>query len=424
MFLAKPYLIDTRVRNEAESLTGAGYKATVLQWDRLGVESGDTSVNGVRIIGLRLLSGLEFSKIGYALSAIMLQFYCVAWCAANMRRRYAVHCNDFNTLLAGVALRFLYPSRVRLVYDCHELTPSAYAEWFGYRIGLVAGALEKMFLRRVDAVITVSPPIQRYLSTLTERPVVVVYNTIKTQSVPQQERRWWRNKLHLEGFVVSYVGMLRQDVGMDELIDAATHFKDSKTPGIKFLIVGYGPDLPRIKARATGLEDYVEFVPRVPHAEALGYVKASDISYAVYRSKGESGNADKRSRLVGGNTIVASPWKIFEAMACGTSVLVRGGTYTWSFVNQLGYGLSAGSGSPQEIIEKLTWALQNQGQVESMSGLGRQHFLDQYNWERMGQKLVSIYDMLVQSYGGPRPTNPPRLRRGDSELEGVRVVPK
>jgi glycosyltransferase involved in cell wall biosynthesis len=395
MLLAKPYAVDTRVRNEAESLRLAGYDVTVLSWDRLGQGANDGVVSGVRIVSLRLLNGLEFSRFAYALSAIMLQFYCVAWCLRSIRGKYLVHANDFNTLPAGVTLRILCPSNVRLVYDCHELTPSAYAEWYGYRTGLVAGALERRLLQFADAVITVSPPIQSYLSGITRRPVSVIFNTIKIESVPVEGKAWWKKKLGLEGFVVSYVGTLRQDVGLDELIEAAAHLNESDAKGIRFLIVGYGPDLNRIRAKAANLEGLVTFVPRVSHAEALGYVRASDISYAVYRTRTSDGESDEYNRLVSGNTMVASPWKIFEAMACGTCVLVRDETYTWTLVNSLGFGISAGSGTGSEIAGSLSCAFQNKAKVESMAESARKHFSDEYNWNRMAKRLVELYEELA-----------------------------
>jgi glycosyltransferase involved in cell wall biosynthesis len=393
MFLAKAYVTDPRVRNEAESLTGAGYKVTVLSWDRDGNQPRETVVSNVRSVNFRLLQRSEFSKVAYALSALLLQFYCVSWCIVHMKHRYLVHANDFNTLLAGILVKSIHHNRVRLVYDCHELTPSAYAEWYGFRVGLLVGALERIFLRNVDATLTVSPPVKEYLDGISRAPVTVVYNTIRISSVPTQDRQWWRNKLGLTGLVVSYVGVLRQDIGLDELIVAARYFKESNTSAVRFLIVGDGPDLKRIKADARGVEDYVKFVPRVPHAEALGYVTASNISYAIYRNK-EVSAEDKHYSFVTGNSKIALPWKVFEAMACGTVVFVREDTFTWRFVNDLGFGLSGGSGNTKDITERLDWAVHNPEVIESMSSIARSHFESRYNWEKMSERLLGVYGSI------------------------------
>jgi len=170
MLLAKPYIGDTRVKNEAESLATAGYDVTVLSWDRSGIQQKNFEAGDVNVVSVRLLGGSEFSKLSYALSAVLLQFYSVVWCLTNVRERYTLHCNDFNTLLAGAMLKLAAPGSVNLVYDCHELTPSVYAEWYGVVTGLVAGAVEKGLLRFVDVVFTVSPPIRNYLSHVTTAP--------------------------------------------------------------------------------------------------------------------------------------------------------------------------------------------------------------------------------------------------------------
>jgi hypothetical protein len=62
---------------------------------------------------------------------------------------------------------------------------------------------------------------------------------------------------------------------------------------------------------------------------------------------------DIRTKLKGGNTLVASPWKVLETLACGTSVMVREGMFTWQFVNKIGFGITAISGTSEEIFQKL-----------------------------------------------------------------------
>lgn len=394
MLLAKPYSVDPRVQSEAKSLRDGGYDVTVLSWERSG-QGTDERRGGVRVVGLRLLDGNEFSKIAYALSALLLQVYCVLWCLRNLNGRYLVHANDFNTLPAGAALKLLRPRGVKLVYDCHELTPSAYAEWYGYGVGLVAGALERRLVRFADALVTVSPPIEGYLSRISGKQVSVIYNTISTGSVPPGSKEWWKRRLGLEGFVVSYVGTLRQDVGLDELIGAARRLEESKTDGVEFVIVGSGPDSRRMKAEAADLRRSVLFVPQVPHDVALGYVKASDVSYAVYRARNGRSGSGEHDRLAEGNTLVASPWKVFEAMACGTAVLVRGGTYTWALASGVGFGISAGAGTEAEIAAGISWALRNRGRVDSMADSARSRFAGEYNWDRMGRRLVGIYNALA-----------------------------
>ena len=76
MLLAGTYVIDPRVRNEAESLRDFGYKVTVLSWDRSGMRPMRASISGVEIVSFRLLHGQSFSKFRFAISALLFQQDC------------------------------------------------------------------------------------------------------------------------------------------------------------------------------------------------------------------------------------------------------------------------------------------------------------------------------------------------------------
>lgn len=378
MLLAGTYVIDPRVRNEAESLKDYGYNITVLSWDRSGKQPTYSDLSGIKIVSFKLLHGQSFSKLRFALSALMFQFACVSWCMSNARVRPGiVHSHDFNTLPAAILLKLIL--RSTLIYDSHELTPAAFSEWYGRRMGSLAGAIEKSFLTFVDKVITVSPPIKNYLSSVTNLPVFLIYNTIKLSDVPSKDKNWWRALYGLDGhFVVSYVGGLREDTAIEALIEAARDCALQHLQDVRFIIVGDGSRLEAFRTQAAGTEEYLTFIPRVSHELALGYVKASDITFAVYKDLGE-------------NTRIAMPWKLFESMACGTPILVRGDTYTWHFVESLGVGLSAGNGSAEEISDLIVWALKHRDLLESVSSQGRRSFVSKFNWDSQAETLLEAY---------------------------------
>ena len=379
MLLASTFIYDPRVKNEAESLRDHGYEITVLSWDRTARQPRSFNSHGVSVESWRLLPGTTFSKARYAISAILFQFVCLSWCLKHARDKpVIIHAHDFNTLLAAVLFKLISP-RSTLIYDSHELTPAAFAEWYGPTMGALAGSIERSLLRFVDKVITVSPPIKQYLSKITDRPIFLVYNTIKLSQVPKQDKEWWRERCGLDQgfFVVSYVGGLREDAAVDALVEAARECK-SVADNVRFIIVGDGTSLSELRRRAVGTERYLEFLPRVPHEVALGYVKASDITFAVYKDLGD-------------NTRIAMPWKVFESMACGTPVLVRGDTYTWRFVESLGVGLSAGKGSAEEISDHIVWALKHRDLLESVSDQGRRSFVSKFNWDNQAETLLEAY---------------------------------
>ena len=394
MLLAKPYVIDSRVMNEASSLLAHGYAVSVLSWDRDGRQPPSFELGGVKVRSLKLIGGRSFSGLAYVLSAMLLQAYALFWCLRNIRGEFVLHANDFNTLLGGVLVRMARGSSVRLVYDCHELTPSVYAEWFNsLAIGIAIGAIEKELMKRADAIVTVSPGLQAYLRRVSGRQVTVVFNTPRLALTPKEGKEWWKERLGLEGFVVSFVGYLRRDAALDELVSVARRFKNNGARGIMFVVVGSGPDWDRLKAMIVGLEGYLKLVPNVPYPIALGYVRASDLSFAVYRhAEREGRDGGNRNWLLGGNEALTMHWKVSEAMACDTCVMLRSGTVEWAFVDRIGFGLSAGSGTEDEAFQAIDWAFKNKEKARALAEIGHQKFLSEYNWESMADRLIGAYE--------------------------------
>lgn len=397
MLLAKPYSVDTRVKNEAETLTSSGHKVTVLSWDRWGREPKEATVNDVDVISPRLLGGSDLfasnkgsgsSKLIYALSAVLLQFYCVAWCLRNLKEGYIVHCNDFNTLFAGVALRLVNPNRVKLVYDCHELTPTVYSEWYGPMVGAAAGLFERMLVRYADAVVTVSPSFAAYFGRLTERayskgrPVTVLYNTVKPSDLPSGDKAYCRSRFGLSGFVFTFVGAMRGVYALDALVEAARMFKESAIPAT-FVIVGGGDEFAGLQRKIAqyNLDGSMRLVPQVPNREGLQYLKAGDVSFGVYESP------DTNARI-------ALPWKVFEAMACGTPVMVLEDTTAWNLVRETGIGFAVATSSTSDIYDKLLWAVNNPGALSEMSSRAKEAYNRYYNWESASQPFRAAYSCL------------------------------
>ena len=396
MLLAKPYSVATRMRSQAETLVEAGYQVTVLAWDRWRKEPKDAVVSGVHVRSMRLLggqnlfvssSGSKSSKLEYALSAILLQLYSFAWCLKNTRGKFVVHSN-FPVLASGVALKLVRPRQVKLVYDCNELTPSVYAEWYGSKFGLFAAAIERIFIRFVDVAITVSEPILNYLAQIgkklsaSDSNLILLYNSPRIADLPLGDKASCRNYLGLSGFTVSFIGSMRGAYALEALVEAARHFKEASEPA-HFVIAGGGADTSfQLKKEVSqhGLEDYVTLMPQMSHEMALEYVRSSDVTFAVFKD------------LVD-NSRLAMPWKVLESMACGTPVLVRNNTEAWNFVRKEGTGFAVSSIDPAEIYERLLWAKRHPSELAVMSATATKAFR-KFDWEAGSKQLREIYDRL------------------------------
>jgi glycosyltransferase involved in cell wall biosynthesis len=63
----------------------------------------------------------------------------------------------------------------------------------------------------------------------------------------------------------------------------------------------------------------------------------------------------------------------------------------WSFVKGIGFGLSAGSGTVDEIYDAIDWAFKNPDKARRLAAIGHEKFLKEYNWESMADRLAKAY---------------------------------
>lgn len=112
-------------------------------------------------------------------------------------------------------------------------------------------------------------------------------------------------------FVLGYVGVLREWVEFDAVLEALRLLRDRKssTRPIKLLIVGEEGGKQRIvdRARALDIEHDVVFAGTIPYPDVPTYVRAMDVGLIPF-------NPGK----IGANSL---PLKLFEYMACGRPVV-------------------------------------------------------------------------------------------------------
>ncbi len=389
ILLANNFYMDPRVRQEVESLIKLGFSVHVFCWDREGKADNANIDNKLVVKNLKILASKKFSKFKYAVAAILLQllgfFYGVK--LVRKYKKILVHANDFNTLLGAYLLKLFFPSNVRVVYDCHELTPAVYKEWYGDLIGKLAGVIERVLIRCADVVLTVSEPIASYLKTITNVPVYIFYNYPSRKLIPKIDKIRAREILGLpkDKLLVVYVGNLRYDVALFELIESALILKKSGlNDRINVVVVGDGQLQEEIWSfvKDNNLEDTVLLVPRVPRDKALLYLSSADISYVIYRD-------------LGYNTKIGMPWKLFESLACGARIMVRDGTYMAEFLKDLNYldcSIILNRISPKEIAKALENELKQKKHDKDNNLKNREMFM----WESQEEKFVTVYENLVR----------------------------
>src|SRR4030042_3934923 len=373
--LAKDFYTDTRVKQEVKTLVGNGYNVVIISWDRECPYKSMRYSERLEIINLKMVRVSRFDPALYVLSALLFQVYAFLKIIALLRLhdRMVVQSVDFNTLVGASILRRMFRHRVGLVYDAHELTPAVYSEWFSEAVGKVVCAVEKRAIDNVDSVITVNQFLAQYYESLTSSPVIIVPNFPEKKSIPKQGKRQLRSELHLppDSIIISFVGMLRHVYALSELVSAAErYFNVSKEKKLFFLFVGYGPLKEDIYGviRSKGMSEMFSLKEKVLKIDALKYIKSSDYSYVVLRD-------------VGFNTRYSSPWKLFESLACGTKLIVNGGTYAASYA--------------RKGVDMVIDEIDAEGVFEAFSILSGEDVppSEDYFWEHSEKKLLKAYQI-------------------------------
>jgi glycosyltransferase involved in cell wall biosynthesis len=295
---------------------------------------------------------------------------------ARAERPDVVHANDIATLIPGwVAARL---TGARLVYDTHE-----YAVGVPYRKAFwawLAATLERLLIRRCDAVITVSDGISERLQArygLKERPTVV---RNVPDLPPPGEAPDLREEMGIgEAPLVLHQGAVADGRGGENLIRAV-----SFTESAHLLFLGAdGSYTERLRRLAVELdvEARTHFHPPVALTSLLSYTTQADVGVSLLQDSCE-------------NHRLALPNKLFEYLAAGLPVVVSDLPEMRRLVDERQVGWVTDPGDPAEIARALSEAtgarddesLENRVRVAA----------SELNWQREHVRLTDLYAKLAR----------------------------
>jgi glycosyltransferase involved in cell wall biosynthesis len=181
------------------------------------------------------------------------------------------HCNDYEAYVIGVLAKMTRP-KLKLVYDCHELESHRNGKSGFMRI--VVRTFEHIFIHWSKLVITVSPSIQEYYSSVFKlKNVALVRNLPNEMHISHSNTL--REKLGLKNSqrIFLYQGMLGKGRGIEVLLNA---FQVRKTNDAVIVFMGFGVLKEIIESHALSNEN-IFFVPAVSYAEIPLYTGSADV---------------------------------------------------------------------------------------------------------------------------------------------------
>jgi glycosyltransferase involved in cell wall biosynthesis len=398
ILLANTFAMDTRVRREARALATNGFDVQILCWDRQGRRPAAEIMDECQVRNVKFgrTTALVCSKLYYLIAALFFQAAIFVWAVKQISEHRAIflHANDFNTLLPCAAIRRFFGNQARLVYDCHELTPGAYREWYGTFVSAVVGRLELAALPQVDAIMTANEAIRAYLAQESTAPAAAIYCCPSIHEIPAIHQREAKKRLELSPFFVTlFSGRARQDYDLDMMLDAARDLRRTGIMGFRFVFTGPPDTISSLLSLTIdeGLQNFFDFRGWVTREELFFYYIASDLCFAVTRD-------------VGANTKILTPIKLFESMACGVPVLVRKGTLASGIIENWGCGVVVQEQT--RLSAELIRLRENPQMLRGLGAASRKAFLAEYNWDRMQVRLLDLYANLPSLPTRKNPTAP------------------
>lgn len=207
------------------------------------------------------------------------------WDALRCRRRpdvLVLIAPPFLSALLGLVLGLIW--RRPVIYHVQDLQVDAAVDlqMLPARLGRWLLWIERLLLRTMDRVTTISPAMKRRIEAKTRlrQPVALFPNwtdtsTIRPHRGPNRFRERWR--IPPGETVVLYSGNLGTKQGLDVLLRAFAHL--GPRDGLHFVIAGEGPEragLERLAAQL-GIGARVRFIPLAPVEDLAEFLSAADL---------------------------------------------------------------------------------------------------------------------------------------------------
>lgn len=243
-------------------------------------------------------------------------------------------------------------------------------------------AFERHMWRKVDKVIAISDAFKTFLvdNGIPESKIGVVPESIDTEMFRvQRSTVEIRKRYEIENdiFLIMFHGVIARCKGLSTLLRAVPIVL-KQIPATKFMIIGDGPELKRLKklSQKLGIGNSVIFTGWVPFQEIPKYLNEANIGIPM------------RSGNLGNNFVVTTALLQYWAMKkplvvprlAAMSRVVKNGTN----------GLLFEPDNAQDLADKIIFLHQNPTQTEAMGKAGYEVAQENFSTELVAQKMKEI----------------------------------
>lgn len=371
---------DSRVIREATTLTGQGWRVTVvcIVLDDAGLPVTEI-VNGYAVIrvspgwgrGAALKTVGKIIRLLLVIPALVIQ--------VRKTRARVIHAHDFiGLVLAALAGIWRRP----VVYDSHEMFFDRWAVDSKYRLRRVIQwmrPIEKMLAPRAAAVITAS-----YESAQIMQSGMSLGNVVPILNGVDLRRREPAAVTYDTGgrTTIVHSGYLLPGRHLDEMVKSLNYLPDD----IALVLMGKGPLSEHLAELAAHLnvQDRFFIVPPVPPMSVANTLTQADAGIVLVAS-------DTLHR----DTTV--PNKFLEAVAAGLPLVCGRTTALAAAMNRYDLGVICDPSDPAQIAAAVTQVLEPANYARYKANALRAR--EELNWAVEEKKLIALYQNLL---GEPR----------------------
>jgi len=375
---------DRRVWQEAKALAAAGWEVSVICPATDAYPKGHQELDGIHIWRHKLPPEGE-GLWGYAreYSAALFWEFVLAWKVLFTRGFDVIHaCNPPETMFLVGGFFKLFLGK-RFVFDHHDLSPELYVakfgkEGFAHRMLL---ALERLTFKTADVSIATNESFRDVAITrggMDPERVFVVRSGPDTRRlrITEPDPALRAGAEHL----VAYVGVMNSQDGVEYVLDAMRVLVVEQRRSVRCVLMGDGPMLAQLKARAEalGIMHALVFTGWANDDTLIPWLNAADVCVSP-----DPANAFNHSCTMN---------KILEYMAMAKPVvlfdLVEGRR------SAADAALYARDNDARDMAAKIATLLDDAELRARLGAMGRARMERELAWEHQVPRLLSAYDAL------------------------------
>lgn len=363
MLLFDPYERDARVEKEAATLVHAGYRVTVLAWNRFGTSRTEEVRDGSHIqrANIPCPSGSKWRMLW---RFPRLYWWCLSRAQAIPYDVLIAH--EIVTWPLGWVLRLV--KRRRTIFDAHEPYAEQLVDILPHARVFEAAFrwLEGFLARRADGVITVTPRMVERHRGMRVRELLYLPN-VPIADPP----RVWQSTAQPGRLTIGRIGSITPNVsGVETLMEVG---RVLHARGVPVRLVIAGPVMAgwerEFRQRLAERCEFAEYLGVVPVAQVLRILREFDFML-------ELKDLGPRRAAYGYST------KIFEAMACGVPVIATPAGEDLGLVKETACGeIVTFPVDPQELADRLLALWRDEARRRYYGENGLRAVRTRYRWQ-------------------------------------------